>query len=111
MQKYRADAHIVQVELSGELGQQPRAVGHDGGMRLELERQSVRKRSADSSGGCDVMIKEYLSRLVLGANPLVNVQECPFLAVRRSSVAHRDPECVELQPSCVEPGCERTRNG
>jgi hypothetical protein len=64
---------FLQVELSGELGQQPRAVGQDGGMRLQLERQSVWKGSADRFGGRDVMIKEYLSRLVLGANPLVNI--------------------------------------
>jgi hypothetical protein len=51
MQEHRADAHILQVELSGELGQQPRAVGHDGGMRLELERESVWKGSADRFGG------------------------------------------------------------
>jgi hypothetical protein len=42
-------------------------------MRLELERQSVRKSSADRFGGCDVMIKEYLSWLGLGANPLFNI--------------------------------------
>jgi hypothetical protein len=42
-------------------------------MRLELERQSVRKSSADRFGGCDVMIKEYLSWLGLGANPLFDI--------------------------------------
>ena len=110
MQEHRADAHIVQVELSGELRQQPRAVSHHGGMRLELERESVRESSADRFGGCDVMIKEYLSGLGLGANPLVNVQDGPFLAVLRSRVAHRDPERVELQPSCIESSCQRARN-
>ena len=80
-------------------------------MGLELERQSVRKSSADRFGGCDVMIKEHLSRLGLGANSLINIQQGPFLAVLRSRVAHRDPECVELQPSCTESGCERACNG
>ena len=80
------------------------AVSDHGRVRLEFEGQGMRKSGVYRRRGGDVMPKQFVGRLGLCADPLVDVEATPFIAAGRGRVAHRDPQGARLQPGTVEPG-------